>query len=177
MSASELKPQTDIYEDNCVNGFWSDTLTPHLLNQLNIEVAERRVALRTGSAGGPGIVFAGLAQFGTPYAGNSWRYETHADSSDAIYPAARKASLSGRGCIQPHCVARGRFRRIWRPLCFSQRDRAWRRASGLLHAELRRPKYQRRRDAPGCSSSRPLDAAPESCRALRVALRVQPLTG
>ncbi len=72
------------YNDNSLNGSWSGTISPRLLNQLNFEVAQRRVALRTGSAGGPGVMVAGLAQFGTPYAGNSRRYETHVDFSDGV---------------------------------------------------------------------------------------------
>ncbi len=72
------------YNDNSLNGSWSDTFSPRLLNQLSFEVARRHVALRTGSAGGPGVMVAGLAQFGTPYAGNSRRYETHVDFSDGV---------------------------------------------------------------------------------------------
>jgi hypothetical protein len=72
------------YDDNSVNGSWSETLSPRLINQLTFEIAQRRVALRTGSAGGPGISVAGLANFGTPYAGNSRRYETHTDFGDGV---------------------------------------------------------------------------------------------
>ena len=70
------------YNDNSVNGSWSDTLSPRLMNQLTFEVAQRRVVLRTESASGPGISVAGLAQLGTPYAGHNRRYETHVDFSD-----------------------------------------------------------------------------------------------
>ncbi|HEY6844779.1 MAG TPA: carboxypeptidase regulatory-like domain-containing protein [Terracidiphilus sp.] len=72
------------YDDNSVSGSWGDSLSPRLINQLTFEVAQRRVALRTGSASGPGISVAGLATFGTPYAGNSRRYETHADFGDGV---------------------------------------------------------------------------------------------
>jgi hypothetical protein len=72
------------YDDNSLNGSWSATFTPHLLNQLNFEAAQRRAVLRTASPNSPGIVIAGLAQFGTPYAGNTRRYETHADLSDDL---------------------------------------------------------------------------------------------
>lgn len=72
------------FDDNSVNGSWSATLSPRLLNQLNFQVAQRRVALRTASESGPGIVVAGLAQFGTAYAGNSRRYETHVDFGDGL---------------------------------------------------------------------------------------------
>ena len=72
------------YDDNSINGSWSDTFSPRLLNQVNFEVAQRRVALRTCSVSGPGIVVAGLAQFGAPYSGNSRRFETHVDFSDGV---------------------------------------------------------------------------------------------
>lgn len=72
------------YDDNSVNGSWTDTFTPRLFNQVSFEVAQRRVALRTGTASGPGVVVAGLAEFGTPYGGNSRRYETHVDFSDGV---------------------------------------------------------------------------------------------
>lgn len=70
------------FNDNSLNGSWSATISPRLLNQLNFEVAQRRVALRTGSESGPGIVVAGLVKLGTPYAGDSRRYETHVDFGD-----------------------------------------------------------------------------------------------
>jgi hypothetical protein len=72
------------FDDNSVNGSWTAMLSPRLLNQLNFEVAQRRVALRTGSESGPGIVVSGLARFGTPYSGNSRRYETHVDFGDGV---------------------------------------------------------------------------------------------
>jgi hypothetical protein len=72
------------YNDNSVNGSWSATLSPHLLNQLEFQAAQRRVALRTVSTSGPGIVIAGIAQIGTPYADNSRRYETHFDIGDDV---------------------------------------------------------------------------------------------
>ncbi|MGI8770831.1 MAG: carboxypeptidase regulatory-like domain-containing protein [Acidobacteriaceae bacterium] len=72
------------YNDNSVNGSWNATLSPRLLNQLSFEIARRRVALRTGSGNGPGVLVAGIAQFGTPYAGNSQRYETHVDVNDDV---------------------------------------------------------------------------------------------
>ncbi len=70
------------YDDNSLNGSWDHAFSSRLLNQLNFEVAQRRAVLRTGSPGDPGVVVAGIAQFGTSYAGNSTRYETHADLGD-----------------------------------------------------------------------------------------------
>ncbi len=71
------------YDDNSSNGAWSLTPSPSLFNQLTFEVSQRRAVLRTGTSSGPGIVVAGVAQFGTPYTGNSRRYETHVDLADS----------------------------------------------------------------------------------------------
>lgn len=72
------------YDDNSVNGLWNDTVSPVLVNQVSFQVAQRRVNLKTGSANGPGVVIAGIAQLGTPFAGNSRRYETHVDLGDDV---------------------------------------------------------------------------------------------
>lgn len=72
------------YDDNGINGSWSATLSPRFFNQLRFQMAQRRVALRTGSTSGPGIVVAGIAQLGTAFAGNSRRNETHLDIGDDV---------------------------------------------------------------------------------------------
>lgn len=72
------------YDDNSVNGAWNRSISPELVNQLNAEVAQRRVALRTSLPSGPGVMVAGVAIFGTPFDGNSRRYETHVDAGDAL---------------------------------------------------------------------------------------------
>lgn len=72
------------YNDNSLNGSWSVAPSSRTFNQLGFEISQRRVALRTGSNRGPGILVAGIAQFGTPYSGNSRRYETHVDLGDSL---------------------------------------------------------------------------------------------
>ena len=72
------------YDDNSLNGAWSATPSASLFNQLTFEVSQRRAVLRTGSSSGPGILVPGVAQFGTPYTGNSRRYEAHMDLADGI---------------------------------------------------------------------------------------------
>jgi Carboxypeptidase regulatory-like domain len=72
------------YNDNSLNASWDDTLSPRLLNQMTFELAQRRVALRTSSAIGPGVAIAGLASFGTPLIGNAHRYETHVDIGENL---------------------------------------------------------------------------------------------
>ncbi len=72
------------YDDNSVNAAWNRSISTELVNQMVAEVAQRRVALRTGSQNGPGVTIAGIATFGTPFDGNSRRYETHVDLGDAL---------------------------------------------------------------------------------------------
>lgn len=72
------------YDDNSVNGAWNLTPAARLANQLTFEVSQRRVTLKTASPQDPGIVVAGIAQLGTPFAGNSRRYETHVDAGDSV---------------------------------------------------------------------------------------------
>ncbi len=71
------------YNDNGINGAWNTTISPRAANQLTIQFAQRRMVSRTGSANGPGIQVAGILNIGTPYQGNSRRYETHEDASDS----------------------------------------------------------------------------------------------
>jgi hypothetical protein len=70
--------------DNSLNGTLTSTLSETLLNSLSFELAQRRAVERTGFTSGPGIQIAGLAYFGTPYSGNSRRYETHVEFADSI---------------------------------------------------------------------------------------------
>ncbi|HUX43218.1 MAG TPA: carboxypeptidase regulatory-like domain-containing protein [Terracidiphilus sp.] len=93
------------YDDNSVNGSWRRTLSPKLFHQMEFEVAQRRVDLRTASTEGPGIVVAGLAQFGTPAQGNSRRYETHVDLGDSMMRQQGKHLLAA-GIAASHVALR-----------------------------------------------------------------------
>ena len=66
-------------DDNSINGTLASSLAANTLNRLSFEVAQRRAVERTASAAEPGILVPGVLQFGTPYFGNSRRYETHLD--------------------------------------------------------------------------------------------------
>jgi hypothetical protein len=72
------------YSDNGVNGLWSYAFSPQWLNQITFELAQRRVEERTEETAGPGVIVAGAAEFGTPFAGNSRRYETHAGFGESL---------------------------------------------------------------------------------------------
>ena len=72
------------YDDNSINGSWVHTFSPRWLNQLTYEVAQRRADLGTVSKVGPGIAVPGVARIGTPFTGNSRRYETHVDLAESV---------------------------------------------------------------------------------------------
>jgi outer membrane receptor protein involved in Fe transport len=70
--------------DNSLNGSLTSTLTETLLNKLSFELAQRRAVERTNQTSGPGILIPGVALFGTPYAGNDRRFETHLELADSV---------------------------------------------------------------------------------------------
>jgi len=70
--------------DNSLNGTLSSTFGPKTFNALNLEVAQRRVAERTVSQTGPGVLIPGMVLLGTPYFGNNRRYETHLELGDDL---------------------------------------------------------------------------------------------
>jgi hypothetical protein len=70
--------------DNSLNGTLASALSARVLNRLSLEGAQRRVVLRTAVATGPGVSIPGVAQFGTPYAGNNRRYQTYAQLNDTL---------------------------------------------------------------------------------------------
>ena len=63
--------------DNSFSGTLTSTLSSAVLNKFSFELAQRRAVERTGSTSFPGISIPGVALFGTPFAGNSRRFETH----------------------------------------------------------------------------------------------------
>ncbi len=79
--------------DNSLNGTLTSALSSALLNRFNFELAQRRAVERTGSSNAPGVLIPGIAQFGTPYAGNSRRFETHLEFSDVLIYQWRKHLL------------------------------------------------------------------------------------
>ncbi|MFP5230968.1 MAG: carboxypeptidase regulatory-like domain-containing protein [Acidobacteriota bacterium] len=93
------------YDDNSLNGAWNLNPSAHLANQLTFELSQRRVVLRTGSTKGPGIVVAGIADFGTPFEGNSRRYETHVDLGESLIHERGK-HLIGTGVSLSHVALR-----------------------------------------------------------------------
>lgn len=70
--------------DNSLNGTLTSTLGSDWLNKLSFELAQRRAVGRTGETATPGVLVAGTALFGTPYAGNSRRFETHTEFADSV---------------------------------------------------------------------------------------------
>lgn len=65
--------------DSSLNGTLTSTISNALLNKVSFQVSQRRAVERTGTTQYPGILIPGVAQFGTPFAGNSRRFETHVE--------------------------------------------------------------------------------------------------
>ncbi len=70
--------------DNSLNGTLTSTLHSSLLNTLNFELSQRRAVERTQNTSNSGILIPGLVLFGTPYRGNTRRFETHIDFNDHL---------------------------------------------------------------------------------------------
>ena len=72
------------YSDNSLNGTLTSTISAGLLNRLSFEASQRRAEVRTSFAEGPGVIVPGVVQFGTPYAGNDRRFETHSELDESL---------------------------------------------------------------------------------------------
>ena len=74
--------------DNSLNGTLTSSTDTGLLNKLSLELSQRRAVERTADALAnpalPGILIPGAALFGTPFDGNSRRFETHIDLADNL---------------------------------------------------------------------------------------------
>ena len=66
-------------DDNSLNGMLTSSFSAAALNRLSFEVSQRRAVQRTVATQMPGVLIPGVLQLGTPYFGNSRRYETHLD--------------------------------------------------------------------------------------------------
>ena len=71
-------------EDNNLNATLTSFVSASLLNQLDLQLAQRRDLNSTPAASGPGIRIADSAYFGTPYFGNDRRFETHVEFADTL---------------------------------------------------------------------------------------------
>jgi hypothetical protein len=85
--------------DNSLNATLSSTLSAASFNKLNFELAQRRAVERTGSTAGPGVLIPGVVLFGTPYSGNTRRYETHTEFADSFSLQLRQHQLQFGGRI------------------------------------------------------------------------------
>ncbi len=69
--------------DNSINGTLTSNLSSEFLNKFSFEISQRKAVERTGTAMFPGVLIPGVALFGTPYQGNSRRFETHLEFEEA----------------------------------------------------------------------------------------------
>ena len=72
------------YSDNSLNGTLTSTFSAGLLNRMSFEASQRRAVDRTDVALGVGVLIPGVVQFGTPYAGNARRFETHSELDESV---------------------------------------------------------------------------------------------
>src|SRR5450756_2574775 len=70
--------------DHSLNGTLTSTLREAWVNKLNFETSQRRAVERTAESVVPGVLVAGVAFFGTPFEGNSRRFETHLEIGDQV---------------------------------------------------------------------------------------------
>ncbi len=78
------------HSDNSLNGTLASTFTAALVNRLSFEASQRRAVDRTNFTSGPGVLIPGTAQFGTPFAGNDRRFETHSELDESLLWQHRK---------------------------------------------------------------------------------------
>jgi hypothetical protein len=70
--------------DRAVTGSWTTTVGSHATNDLRGQAATRRVDAYTTDHQGPGVTIAGVADFGTPYSGNSTDAQRYLQVGDTV---------------------------------------------------------------------------------------------
>jgi hypothetical protein len=70
--------------DTALTTTWTSVLGSHMTNDVRGQLAIRRVDLSTADARGPGVVIAGVAEFGRPYAGNSAHDQRYLELGDTL---------------------------------------------------------------------------------------------
>jgi hypothetical protein len=88
-------------QDHAVVAALTMVFNPQSVGDLRFQIADRQAVLRTNDAVGPGIVIAGLSQFGRPYDGNGRRSERH-DQATYTYSRSRGHHLWKAGAIVNH---------------------------------------------------------------------------
>ena len=75
---------TNATADRAVTSSWATTLGSRTTNDLRGQVATRRVDAHTTDQHGPGVTIAGVADFGTPYWGNSTHDQRYLQMADTV---------------------------------------------------------------------------------------------
>jgi hypothetical protein len=70
--------------DTALTATWTSILGSHATNDLRGQVASRTIDLHTTDTRGPGIVIAGVAEFGRAYGGNSAHDQRYAELGDVL---------------------------------------------------------------------------------------------
>jgi hypothetical protein len=75
---------SDATHDTTLTATWTSLLGSHLANDLRGQLATRSIDVHTGDAHGPGMLIAGVAEFGRPYAGNNAHDQRYAEIGDTF---------------------------------------------------------------------------------------------
>lgn len=70
--------------DTTLTATWTSVLGSGMTNDVRGQLATRHVDLRTTDARGPGVLIAGVAEFGRPYAGNGTHDQRYAELGDTF---------------------------------------------------------------------------------------------
>ncbi len=85
--------------DNALSGSLTTVLSSSAVSDLRFQVATRRAVLRTNQSAGPEIDIAGLADFGRPYGGNSFRRENRYEGNYAYSQTSGKHTWKAGGTV------------------------------------------------------------------------------
>jgi len=84
--------------DNSVNATLTSAFGGSRVNNLRLELSQRRAVERTESPSTPGVLIPGVVLFGTPFEGNDRRFETHVDAADSfLFQCGRHLLQAGIG--------------------------------------------------------------------------------
>ena len=71
-------------DDLALTASWTAVVNARTTNEVRSQLATRRVGLSGADPDGPGVVIAGVAEFGSPYAGHSTHEHTYIELGDTV---------------------------------------------------------------------------------------------
>jgi hypothetical protein len=92
--------------DVALTGSWTAVLNDRTTNELRGQLATRRVELSGAGQAGPGVLIAGVAEFGSPYSGYNTHNHTYIEMGDTV-GHSRGAHFLKAGANVRHVVVDG----------------------------------------------------------------------